>query len=121
MAKIFKTIAPVDSMSGMIGSRKTNLSGKAVIANVRKRGGQWNEGNPFQYFSVLTRSTAPTKLTQTILDHRTKFAAVAISTRDRLQDPNQMPIDQMNFKNQTKYKTLYSYVWNLEWNSYTPA
>lgn len=119
MAKIFKTIAPVDSMSGMIGSRQSNLSGKAVIANIRKKGGNWNDGNPYQYFSVLTRSTAPTQLTPEIIARRNKFAAVAASTRSRMADTSQAAQDMLNFKNQTKYKTLYSYVWNLEWNAYT--
>lgn len=121
MAKIFKTIAPVDSMSGMIGSRKTNLSGKAIIANIRKRGGNWNEGNPFQYFSVLTRTTASAHPSEAVLEHRAKFASVVRAVYERMYDPNKMPIDQQNFKNQTKYKTLYSYIWNLEWDSYTPA
>lgn len=121
MAKIFKTIAPVDSMSGMIGSRAANLSGKAFIANIRKRGGNWNDGNPFQYFSLLTRTTASARPTQAMKDHRAKFAAVVQATYARMINPNQMPIDQQNFKAQTKYKTLYSYIFNLEWAAYTPA
>lgn len=119
MAKIFKTIAPVDSMSGMIGNRQSNICGKAVIANIRKKGGNWNDGNPHQYFSVLTRSTAPTELTEEILARRTKFAAVSVSTHSRMADPSQAAQDMANFKAQIKYKTLYSYIWNLEWKAYT--
>ena len=52
------------------------------------------------------------------MDHRAKFAAVCIATNDRLIDPEQMPIDQMAFKAQSKYKTLRQYVFNQEWQAY---
>lgn len=119
MAKLFKTIAPVDSISGMIGNRESNLSGKAFIANIRKKGGNWNGGNPYQYFSVLTRTTAMADPTESILAQRAKFAAVAQATRSRMADPAKAAQDMANFKAQTKYKTLYSYVFNLEWDAYT--
>lgn len=119
MAKIFKTIAPVDSISGMIGNRESNLSGKAFIANVRKKGGNWNGGNPYQYFSVLTKSTAMDNPTEKVLALREKFASVAAATRSRMADPSHAAQDMVNFQAQTKYKTLYSYVFNLEWVAYT--
>lgn len=119
MPKSIKTIAPIDSISGMIGSREGNMCGKAIIANIRKSGGQKFEGKPHQYFSVSTRSTATTKLTEEILARRAKFKAVCQSTRSRLADPSQAAQDMVNFKNQTKYKTMYSYVFNLEWDAYT--
>ena len=59
-----------------------------------------------------------TAVTQTEMDHRAKFAAVCIATNDRLIDPEQMPIDQMAFKAQSKYKTLRQYVFNQEWQAY---
>jgi hypothetical protein len=31
----------------------------------------------------------------------------------RLADPTTMAQDQMDFRSQTKYKTLYQYVWHL--------
>ena len=62
-----------------------------------------------------------TKYSQAEKDHQAKFAAVAAATNARLADPNQMPIDQLAFKAQSKYTTLRQYVWNQEWNSYTPA
>ena len=108
-----KTIAPVDSLSGMFGKRSHSIAGKAIIANIRKKGGAWNEGAPFMYFSVLTKSTAMAHPSQSILDLRAKFKAVAHGTNSRLADPNQMPLDQLAFKGQTKYKTLRQYVWHL--------
>lgn len=119
MAKIIKTVAPIDSISGMIGSRESNLCGKAFIANIRKKGGQKHKGKPHQYFSVLTRSTAPTELTEAILARRTKFGAVVRSTYARMADPAQAAQDMVNFQNQSKYVTMYSYIFNLEWNAYT--
>lgn len=113
MAKIMKTIAPVDSLSGMFGKRMHSISGKAVIANVRKRGGAWIDGQPYMYFSVLTKSTASDKPTPALIDARVKFKAVAQGVSTRLADPNQAPLDQMAFKQQTKYKTLRQYVWHL--------
>ena len=62
-----------------------------------------------------------TKYSQAEKNHQAKFAAVAAATNARLADPNQMPIDQMAFKAQSKYTTLRQYVWNQEWNAYTPA
>ena len=113
MPKIMKTIAPVDSLSGMFGKRSHSIAGKAIIANIRKRGGAWNEGAPFMYFSVLTKTTAMTHPTQNVMDMRAKFKAVAHATNSRLADPNQMPLDQLGFKGQTKYKTLRQYVWHI--------
>lgn len=118
MAKLMKTIAPIDSLSGMFGKREHSLSGKAVIANVRKRGGAWNDSQPYMYFSVLTKSTYATNVTQKMLDNQNRFRAVAESTLARLADPEQMPLDQMAFKNQTKYKTLRQYVWHKEMEEY---
>lgn len=108
-----KTIAPVDSLSGMFGKRSHSIAGKAIIANIRKRGGAWNEGAPFMYFSVLTKSTYTTHPTQAIKDAQAKFKAVAAATNARLADPNQMPLDQLGFRGQTKYKTLRQYVWHI--------
>ena len=119
MPKSIKTIAPIDSISGMIGSREGYLCGKAIIANIRKRGGQKYEGKPHQYFSVSTRSTATTVLTPKILERRAKFGAVVRATYARLADTAQAAQDMVNFKNQTKYKTMYSYIFRLEWDAYT--
>lgn len=113
MPKIMKTIAPVDSLSGMFGKRSHSIAGKAIIANIRKRGGAWNDGAPFMYFSVLTKTTAMAIPTQNVKDLRAKFKAVAAGVLQRLADPNQMPLDQIAFREQSKYKTLRQFVWHL--------
>lgn len=113
MAKIMKTIAPVDSLSGMFGKRSHSLSGKAVIANVRKQGGAWNDGAPYMYFSVLTKSTASANPTEAVVGQRNRFKAIAIATNARLADPRYMVEDQQGFREQTMYTTLRQYVWHI--------
>ena len=43
------------------------------------------------------------------------FADVVKATRERLNNPDQSLTDQIACSNQTKYKTLYSYVFNQEY------
>ena len=40
------------------------------------------------------------------------------ATRLRMKDPGKVMQDQAAFKEQTKYKTFYRFVFNLEWESY---
>lgn len=110
MAKFMRTIAPVDSLSGMFGKREHSLSGKAIIANVRKVGGNAVGGAPFMYFSVLTKTTYKGTDTQKAWNER--FGEISSATRSRLKDPGKITADQLAFRDQSKYKTLYSYVWN---------
>ena len=56
--------------------------------------------------------------TEKELTHRAKFVAVAAATRSRMADPSQAAADMAAFKAQTKYKTLYRYVFRQEWNDY---
>lgn len=46
------------------------------------------------------------------LDLQKKFTDAVKATRQRLMDPDQNMIDQLAFSKQSKYKTLYSYVFN---------
>lgn len=121
MAKRMKTIAPVDSLSGMFGKRSHSLSGKAVIANVRKQGGAWIDGAPYMYFSVLTKSTASPNPNETVLAQRARFKAIAALTFARLSDPSKMVEDQQGFRNQSTYKTLRQYVWHIVQDEYDAA
>ncbi len=50
--------------------------------------------------------------------HQTKFGAVAAAARLRMQDPSKITQDQEGFREQSKYKTMYQYVFNLEWEAY---
>lgn len=97
-------------MSGKFGARKDNICGKTIIANVRKAKSNTNEGRPYMYFSVLTKTTAGKSANQ--LAWRVKFAQICDATRLRLQDPQYISQDQAAYQAQTVYRTLYSYVWN---------
>ena len=89
------------------------------VAKHHKIGFAHRVASKLNYTQSYGQRTTP--VTQTEMDHRAKFAAVCIATNDRLIDPEQMPIDQMAFKAQSKYKTLRQYVFNQEWQAYTPA
>ena len=62
-----------------------------------------------------------TKYSQAEIDHQTMFGAVAKAVNARLADPNQAPLDQMAFKEQSKYKTLRQYVWHICSEEYDQA
>lgn len=109
MAGQIKYIAPVDSVSGMFGKRENSFSGKAIISNVRMAPSQ-KHPKGHMYFSVLTRTTF--KESELGNMWRDTFTQICRQTRERLRDPNQIATDQAGFVNQTKYKTLYAYVWN---------
>ena len=46
--------------------------------------------------------------------HRNKFSAAVKATRQRMLDSQQNAADKIAFAQQTKYKTLYQYVFNSE-------
>ena len=52
------------------------------------------------------------------LAHQEKFRAVCASTRARMKDPGKVMQDQAAFKEQSKYKTFYQYVFRQEWEAY---
>ena len=63
--------------------------------------------------STQSYGNRTTKYSQAEIDHQTKFGAVAKAVNARLADPNKAPLDQMAFKEQSKYKTLRQYVWHI--------
>lgn len=68
-----------------------------------------------KYTQVHGERTKPASEDELAL--REKFAAVAKRTRQRMQDPAQMMQDAAAFSKQTKYPTLYGYVFSQEWNA----
>lgn len=99
-------------MSGMIGKRKETVSNKAFIVNLKKVGGWKMKGAPFMYFSLRQndRKFAPTSVE---LNNRERFKLAVIATRERLMDPNYIDVDQQGFLKQTKYPTIYGYVFRI--------
>lgn len=111
MAKRLKTIAPIDSVSGAFGKREQSLSGKVIISNVRKKGGNWNGGAGYMYMSCLTKTTYAGTADQ--IARQDLFARRALAVKERLADPAYINADKTAFLAQTKYKTLRSFVWSL--------
>jgi ADP-dependent phosphofructokinase/glucokinase len=59
-----------------------------------------------------------TPVTSNEMAVRTKFTAVCAAARARLGNINQIPLDQIAFREQTKYKTMWGYVFRQEWDAY---
>lgn len=92
---------PIDHLSGRIGKKHRTIY--CYRRSSQRKFTQLRE--PYtRYWSAAE------------LARQQKFATVAKATRARLQDPTKMGTDQMAFAAQTKYKTLYRYVFNLIWN-----
>lgn len=113
MATQIKTLAPVDSISGMIGQRKDSVSKKAIICNVSKRGNIKTRGS-YMFLSLRTKDrTSP--ISGAELANQQKFATCVRNTYAAMIDPNQLPTLQVGFGAQKVYPTFYGYVFSLEW------
>jgi hypothetical protein len=102
MAKVEYSF-PVDKVHGKVG--KKHKIGFAHLTSTGKN------------FTVYYGKRS-TPLKQSELDQQAKFKAVCAAARERMIDPNFIDIDQLNFTRQTKYKTLWGYVFKLCWDSY---
>ena len=89
---------PIHHLSGKISKKYR------TTYNYRKRSDR-------KYTSVHGERSTP--VSEKEQEWRTTFAQICAATRDRMMDPNHISQDQVDFRMQTKYKTLYQYVWNL--------
>ena len=101
MAKV-EYVAPVDAVHG-----KLSKGDKYGFARRKKPN---NNGERPNFTFVHTKRTTP--VTQDELLRREKFKQACNATRERLNNPDQSLTDQIAFTQQTKYKTLYAYVFN---------
>ncbi len=101
MGKVFFS-DPVDHISGKL-SQKYH-----TIYNHRR-------ANKLNFTSVREDRTTP--YTADELRRQQHFADVAKRTRQRMQDPTQMTQDADAFSKQSRYRTLYQYIFHLEWNA----
>ena len=101
MAKV-EYVAPVDAVHG-----KLSKGDKYGFARRKKPN---NNGERPNFTFVHTKRTTP--VSQEELNRRNAFKQAAIATRERLNDPDQSLTDQIAFAQQTKYKTIYVYVFN---------
>ena len=117
MGAIVKTIAPIDSLSGMIGNRKSFVSDTAFICNIKKVSARF-AGRPYMYMSVRSKNRQ-SNFSQDELANQDKFTEVAKQTRAAIKDPSQVMQLQAEYKAQSTYKTFYQFVWRKKWNAYT--
>jgi len=89
------------------------------VAKHHKIGFAHRVASKLNYTQAYGKRSTPVTKKET--DHRTKFGAVSNATAARLADPTKMQADQLAYKAQTKYKTLRQYVFNQEWQAYTPV
>ena len=109
MAKI-KTIRPVESISGKL--KKTDEVGFAV-----RKGSKKNFTVTREDWSMPLSKIAPSKQSA-VRAQRLKFKTVATSAHERMVDPNKRQMDQAAFAAQSKYTTLFGYLFHLEWEAY---
>ena len=64
-----------------------------------------------KYTSVHSERSTP--VSEKEQEWRTTFAQICAATRERMTDSNYITQDQVNFREQKKYKTFYQYVWHL--------
>ena len=92
-------LAPVDNASGKIFGKKERFVAVRRLLGKRQRG-----------CCVTGERTTP--VTEAETQWRSMFAQISAATHVRMADSEQMKVDQLAFREQTKYKTLYQYVWN---------
>ena len=106
MAKI-KCIRPIESISGKI--KKTDKTGFALRKASNRN------------FTVTRENWSPDIAEEkqaSVAARKAKFAAVQASARERMEDPTHMEADLKGFEAQSKYTTLFGYVFAKEWASY---
>ena len=59
-----------------------------------------------------------TQVKESELANRAKFTAVSKAARLRMVDPDHVAMDQMMFARQTKYTTMFGYVFKQCWDEY---
>ena len=107
-------IAPVEAFIGKFDKKaktaNTRYGGSGFVVGFQRATGAANR------FSYRVKGLGKASQEQTQL--RAKFKAVSQSARERLLDPSKRQQDEKNFKKQTKYGTLWGYVFMQEWNTF---
>ena len=114
MARYINCIAPVESMIGKLGQKdKISGNGNQNYIGFRRKYSAVNR------FALRTKEMvyAPNKVVAA-LARQAKFRAVVQLATLRLKDANKRLLDEAAWKKQTKYKTLFGYVFHDEWISY---
>ncbi len=105
--KIFY-LPPIDYASGKVYGSKCNFTSVRRSANLHPNGCAY----------ISERNLVLHPYSELELTLQQKFRAVAAATRLRLNDPSKATQDKQDFKAQSAFRTLYQFVFNIEWNSY---
>ena len=108
MAGTISYLAPVDNASGKIFGKKEKFTA------VTRTWGKCRRGCT----ATGQRDLKAKPYTEAEQARKTKFGAVSAATQAQLKDATKITADQIAFREQTEYKTLYQYVWHLEWDAY---
>ena len=114
-----RCIAPIETVSGKLAQQvvKTNASGTGAIICM----GVVRKTNPGVNFFAMKRygGVYKTEASKTAAAQRqAKFRAVSQAAHERKIDPTKKTQDEENFAKQTKYKTMFGYLFHLEWLAY---
>lgn len=110
--RIVRYMEPVESMSGKFSptSKKSGDGQKLYVGSHRRRSGLNTFACHTQKFNYLSAATEAEAVAQ-----QQKFKRVATAARTRMVDPEKMDADQIAFRNQTKYTTMFGFLFHLEW------
>ena len=105
MAGSITYLAPVDNASGKIFGKKEKFTAVTRTWGKRKRGCTATGQRDLKNHPYTEKETT----------QKAKFITVGQAVRARMKDPTKINEDLAAFKAQTEYKTLYRFLWNLEW------
>ena len=105
MAGSITYLAPVDNASGKIFGKKEKFTAVTRTWGKRKRGCTATGQRDLKNHPYTEKETT----------QKAKFTTVGQAVRARMKDPTKINEDLAAFKAQTEYKTLYRFLWNLEW------
>ena len=106
MAGKITYIAPVEKASGKIFGKKSRF-----VAVTRKTGQRLN--------GCAVTGVRTTPVTSSEKARRQKFGNVSTLTRERMQDPEQLALDQAAYAAvKHQYNSFYHYVFKQVWNEY---
>ena len=108
MAGSITYLAPVDNASGKIFGKKEKFTAVTRTWGKRQRGCTATGQRDLKNHPYTEKETT----------QKAKFITVGQAVRARMKDPTKINEDLAAFKAQTEYKTLYRFLWNLEWNAY---
>ena len=103
-------MSPIQYMHGKLGKKSISLvGGRGGFIGSSRRYSATN------YFSFKNQGrTSALDATEILL--RQKFGQAATNAAAALKDPQQIPTITAGFKAQTKYKTLFTYAWKIEYD-----